>query len=150
MSAQGAEPQGPLVSRLQCLPTHCRSRCDANLMLDGYRCGHVARHILGQAVISDEVRAGHRLAAMLCNECHIAALDQALPTRRDPPAPSFESIAQRKDVNADSLEHFLKTTHQGLDDPERMENPGLADFSGESRSSVYPEVAQNSGRTRRK
>ena len=74
------------------------------------------------------------------------AWDQALAPRRDPPAPSFESIAQRKDVNADSLEHFLKTTHQGLDDPERMENPGLADFSGESRSSVYPEPAQIAGR----
>ena len=82
----------------------------------------------GQAVISDEVRAGHHLAAMLCDECHIATLDQALPPRRDPPAPSFESIAQRKDINADSLEHFLRTTHEGLDNPKGMENPNSADF----------------------
>jgi cytochrome c1 len=26
------------------------------------------------------------------------------------------------------LEHFLKTTHKGLDNPKGMENPGLADF----------------------
>ena len=67
-------------------------------------------------------------AAMLYDECHIAARDQASPPTRDPPAPSFESIAQRKDVNANSLEHFLKTTHEGLDNPKGMENPGLADF----------------------
>ena len=82
----------------------------------------------GQAAISDEVRAGHHLAAMLCDECHIAARDQALPPRRDPPAPSFDTIVQRKDVNADTLEHFLKTTHEGLDNPKGMENPGLVDF----------------------
>jgi hypothetical protein len=32
------------------------------------------------------------------------------------------------DVSAYSLEHFLKTTHEGLDNPKGMENPGLADF----------------------
>lgn len=82
----------------------------------------------GQAVSSDEVRTGHHLAVMLCDECHIAAGDQAYPPTRDPPAPSFESIAQRQDVSAVSLEHFLKTTHEGLDNPKGMENPGLADF----------------------
>ena len=76
----------------------------------------------GQAVISDEVRTGHHLASMLCDECHIAARDQAYLPTRDPPAPSFESIAQRKDVGAELLEHFLKTTHQGLDNPKGMEN----------------------------
>lgn len=82
----------------------------------------------GQAVTADEVRTGHHLAVMLCDECHIAARDQAYPPTRDPPAPSFESIAQRQDVSAESLEHFLKTTHEGLDNPKGMENPGLADF----------------------
>lgn len=82
----------------------------------------------GQAVISDEVRTGHHLASMLCHECHIAARDQAYPPTRDPPAPSFVSVAQRKEVSAESLEHFLKTTHKGMDNPKGMENPGLADF----------------------
>jgi mono/diheme cytochrome c family protein len=82
----------------------------------------------GQAVISDEVRTGHHLASMLCHECHIAARDQAYPPTRDPPAASFASIAQRKDVSAESLEHFFKTTHEGIDNPKGMENPGLADF----------------------
>ena len=87
-----------------------------------------ASSALGQAVIPDEVRTGHYLASMLCDECHIAARDQAYPPTRDPPAPSFESIAQRTDVGTESLEHFLKTTHQGLDNPKGMENPRLADF----------------------
>ena len=91
-----------------------------------------ACRVWGQAVTSDEVRTGHHLAAMLCDECHVAARDQALLPRRDPPAPSFEAIAQRKDVNADSLEHFLKTTHEGLDNPEGMENPNLADFQAKA------------------
>jgi cytochrome c1 len=65
---------------------------------------------------------------MLCYECHIAARDQAHPPTRDPPAPSFVSVAQRKEVSAESLEHFLKTTHKGMDNPKGMENPGLADF----------------------
>jgi hypothetical protein len=82
----------------------------------------------GQAVFSDDMNTGHHLASMLCDECHIAARDQSYPPTRDPPAPSFESIAQRKDVSPESLEHFLKTTHRGLDNPEGMENPGLADF----------------------
>ena len=96
---------------------------------------YIVRHFMrgylpafGQAVISDDVRTGHHLASMLCDECHIAARDQAYPPTRDPPASSFESIAQRKDVTTDSLEHFLKTTHEGLDNPKGMENPGLADF----------------------
>jgi hypothetical protein len=81
-----------------------------------------------QAVISDEVKTGHHLATMLCDECHIAARDQSYPPRRDPPAPSFESVAQRKAISAESLEHFLKTTHNGIDNPKGMDNPGLADF----------------------
>jgi hypothetical protein len=65
---------------------------------------------------------------MLCDECHIAASDQVYAPTVDPPAPSFESIAQRQDVGAESLEHFLKTTHEGLGNPKGMGNPGLADF----------------------
>jgi hypothetical protein len=83
----------------------------------------------GQAVsTNDDVRKGHHLAIMLCTECHIAAFDQGYKPTLDPPAPSFETIAQRKDVSADSLQYFLTTTHQDLDNPKGMPNPGLADF----------------------
>jgi len=65
---------------------------------------------------------------MLCNQCHVAARDQAQAPTLDPPAPSFESIAQQKDTSAESLAHFLTTTHQGLNNPKGMPNPELADF----------------------
>lgn len=76
----------------------------------------------------DDVRKGHHLATMLCATCHIAASDQSYQPTLNPPAPSFESIAQRKDVTADSLQNFLTTTHDGLDKPDGMPNPYLADF----------------------
>lgn len=79
--------------------------------------------------VSDEdLKAGHQLAAMLCGQCHLAAPDQPFPPESNPPAPSFKSIAQRKDVTAESLQHFLATTHQGLDRPKGMPQPYLADY----------------------
>ncbi|MDR3423117.1 MAG: c-type cytochrome [Xanthobacteraceae bacterium] len=76
----------------------------------------------------DDVRKGHHLATMLCTACHIAASDQSYAPTLSPPAPSFESIAQRREISADSLQKFLTTTHQGLDNPKGMPNPNLADF----------------------
>jgi len=87
----------------------------------------------GQAVsTTDDVRKGHHLAILLCTACHIAAPDQPYQPTLDPPAPSFESIAGRRDVNAESLQYFLATTHQGLDNPKGMPNPGLADFQAKA------------------
>jgi len=77
---------------------------------------------------ADDVRKGHHLANLLCTTCHIVALDQSYAPTLSPPAPSFESIARRKDVSADSLKEFLSTTHQGLDNPNGMPDPNLADF----------------------
>ena len=83
----------------------------------------------GQAVsTTDDVRKGQHLAILLCTACHITARDQPYEPTLDPPAPSFKSIAGRPDVNAESLQYFLATTHQGLDNPKGMPNPGLADF----------------------
>ena len=45
-----------------------------------------------------------------------------------PPAPPFATIAQRKDISAESLTNFLKTAHRGLDEPNGMPNPDLADY----------------------
>jgi len=77
---------------------------------------------------SDEVRAGHKLAVLVCGSCHVAAADQPNEPILRTPAASFESIAQRKDVSADWIESFLKTTHRGLDNPNGMPNPQLLDF----------------------
>jgi hypothetical protein len=83
----------------------------------------------GQAVsTTDDVPKGRHFAIMLCTACHVVAPDQPYAPTLDPPAPSFGSIARRKDFNAESLQHFLTTTHEGLDNPKGMPNPNLADF----------------------
>ena len=77
---------------------------------------------------ADDVRKGHDLAAMVCASCHVAAADQRFTPVLNPPAPSFESIAQRPDTTAESLEKFMTTTHRGLDNPGGMPNPYLMDY----------------------
>jgi len=77
---------------------------------------------------ADDVRKGHQLAIMVCAFCHVAAPDQARMPILNPPAPSFESIAQRTDISAEWLEKFISTTHRGLDNPSGMPNPSLLDY----------------------
>jgi cytochrome c2 len=85
----------------------------------------------GQKGTADDVRKGRHLATMLCTTCHVVAPDQSYEPTLSPPGPSFESIAQRKDISAELLQKFLTTTHQGLDNPGGMPNPNLADFQVE-------------------
>jgi len=80
-----------------------------------------------EASSPDDLRKGHQLATMVCAFCHVAAPDQARMPILEPPAPSFESIAQRTDISADWLEKFISTTHRGLDNPRGMPNPSLLD-----------------------
>jgi mono/diheme cytochrome c family protein len=77
---------------------------------------------------ADEVSKGHHLALMVCSICHVAAADQENTPMLHPPGPSFESIAQRKDVDAVSLENFLNTTHRNLASQKGMPNPQLMEF----------------------
>jgi cytochrome c1 len=81
-----------------------------------------------QDATAGDIRKGHDLASTVCAICHVGAPDQAHKPLMNPPAPSFESIAQRKDINADSLRKFITTTHRGLDSPVGMPNPDLMDF----------------------
>ncbi len=69
-----------------------------------------------EATSTDDVRKGHRLAIMVCAFCHVAAPDQAHMPILNPPAPSFDSTAQRTDISAEWLEKFITTTHRGLDE----------------------------------
>lgn len=80
------------------------------------------------SLTANDVAAGHHLAAVVCAVCHLAAADQSALPLLHPPAPSFASIAQRKDINADSLKTFLITTHRDLQTQKGMPNPDLADF----------------------
>jgi mono/diheme cytochrome c family protein len=81
-----------------------------------------------QADVQDDIRKGHQLAATICAICHVAAPDQAYAPIMKPPAPSFDSIAQRKDTTVDSLRLFMTTTHRGLDAPKGMPDPELMDY----------------------
>jgi mono/diheme cytochrome c family protein len=81
-----------------------------------------------EASISDDVQQGHRLANAVCGYCHVAAPDQDTAPLQHPPAPSFESIAQRDAVSADSIRKFLTTTHRGISSPGGMPSPQLLDF----------------------
>jgi cytochrome c len=89
----------------------------------------IAGSAWGQAVdTTNDVSKGRHLAIMLCTTCHVVAPDQPYAPTLSPPAPSFESIAQRAETDGDSLRKFLITTYQGLDKPKGMPNPVLADF----------------------
>jgi len=76
---------------------------------------------------SDNVRAGHRLAILVCGNCHVAAADQPNEPILRAPAPALKMIAQRKDISAAWIKSYLQTTHKGLDNPRGMPNPDLID-----------------------
>ena len=81
-----------------------------------------------EASAADDVRKGHDLAVLICAYCHLAAPDQAAMPFLKPPAPSFESIAQRKTLSVDFIRTFMATTHRDIRNPKGMPNPELADF----------------------
>jgi mono/diheme cytochrome c family protein len=87
--------------------------------------------VWGQAVSAqnaEDVQKGHDLAIGVCAICHVAAPDQPHPPIMRPPAPSFASLVQQKTFDAESLTHFLKTTHWGFANPKGMPNPDLTDY----------------------
>ena len=85
---------------------------------------------------ADTARKGHDLATVACSNCHQVAVDQRVAPVLAPPAPSFDSIAQRPDLNADVLEHFITSTRRNVDHPARrnvdhpadMPNPYLLEY----------------------
>ena len=81
-----------------------------------------------QSNTADDVSQGHHLAVEICAFCHVAALGQSAPPILHPPAPPFAVIMLRKDITAESLTDFIKKTHRGLDEPNGMPNPDLADY----------------------
>ena len=63
------------------------------------------------------------VAKVGCAICHVVAPDQPYQPVMRPLAPSFVSIIRKKTFDAESLSHFLKTTHRGLDNQQGMPNP---------------------------
>ena len=78
--------------------------------------------------VSDEVQKGHHLAAVICSNCHVAGPDQLIEPILRPPAPSFESIAQRSTTSSATIQVFLTTTHRNIANTAGMPNPELLDF----------------------
>jgi len=96
-----------------------------------------------QAVDSDDVASGHKIAIDVCANCHLAAPDQPNKPILRPPASSFDSIAQKKTVTAKWLQEFLKTTHRGLDKPEGMPNLELLDFQARQVANYIMSLRKN-------
>jgi cytochrome c1 len=80
-----------------------------------------------EANVPDDVREGHRVAILVCSNCHVASRDQQFEPILRPPAPSFESLAQRDNVTSESVQTFLTTTHRSISNPTAMPNPQLID-----------------------
>ena len=89
----------------------------------------IARPASAQMVnSSDTARRGHDLATVACSNCHQVAIDQHGAPLLAPPAASFHSIAQRPDINANVLEHFINSTRRNADHPTGMPNPYLMEY----------------------
>jgi mono/diheme cytochrome c family protein len=76
----------------------------------------------------DDVQNGHRLANLICSNCHVASSDQPFRPILQPSAPSFDSIAQRSTVDSEFISTFLTTTHRDISSPNGMPNPQLLDY----------------------
>jgi len=64
-----------------------------------------------QPAISGAAPEGHRLALSKCDVCHLVARDQQPPPLIANWAPSFHDVADRPDMNAQTLEGFLTHDH---------------------------------------
>lgn len=98
----------------------------AGSLLLGVAAPAIAQNLPGPA---DPVE-GHRLALTLCSACHVVAADQEDLPLRDPAAPPFQSIANKPGVTAESLRHFMLTTHKTMSSKPTYTMPSqdLADY----------------------
>jgi cytochrome c1 len=74
---------------------------------------------------TDDVSAGRALSLRLCTPCHVVLPDQETAPILDPPAPSFRSIANQRDLTPDKLNRFLAETHSSMRNLRSMPNPQL-------------------------
>jgi len=71
---------------------------------------------------------GEKIAQQICSACHVVAKDQEFSPILDPPAPSFQEIANRPGTNAATIRRFVATTHWDTKTlPMRMPSPMLLD-----------------------
>ena len=89
--------------------------------------GLLSHHAQAQTgVPKAELARGEHVARLICSTCHVVAKDQEFPPMINQPVPSFADIANRPGVSAESLQHFITTTHWDPDKiPMTMPNPML-------------------------
>jgi len=88
-------------------------------LIGGVVFGLLGARAQAQAVAdAAELARGDHIARLVCATCHVVAKDQEYPPLLSKPAPSFFDIANRPGVSAESLEHFITTTH--WDNPEKL------------------------------
>ena len=80
-----------------------------------------------QTSTPDKTLEGKQLALLICGKCHIVSRDQFIEPILHPPATSFETIAQRNTMTADSIRIFLTTTHRDISNPKGMPRLQLID-----------------------
>jgi mono/diheme cytochrome c family protein len=103
-------------------------RAVAGLLL----CGLLTPQAQAQAVAQDpELARGEHIARFVCATCHVVARNQEFPPLLSKPAASFFDIANRPGVTAESLQHFVTTTHW---DPDKLEMTMPALFPSEEQS----------------
>jgi mono/diheme cytochrome c family protein len=80
------------------------------------------------AADDNAVASGRQLALEVCSVCHVVAPDQPFAPRLDQHTPSFEEIANRPEVSAKFISHFIRTTHWDESTiPMTMPDPMLSD-----------------------
>jgi Ca2+-binding EF-hand superfamily protein/mono/diheme cytochrome c family protein len=102
-----------------------------------------------EIAVPENVQPGRRLADLVCSNCHVVASNQSFSPILQPPAPSFDTLAQRSSMNADWLRRFLTTTHRDTSNSAGMPNPELIDSQIEQ-VTAYLLSLRNQPRTQRK
>jgi hypothetical protein len=74
---------------------------------------------------ANDVQEGHRLANIICSNCHKVSQDQSFQPILRPPAPPFDEIAQRDGMTIELVRTHLATTHRDVDNSTGMPNPQL-------------------------
>jgi len=98
-------------------------------------CGALSPRTQAQAgADAAELAHGEHIARLVCATCHVVARDQEYPPLLSKPAPSFFDIANRPGVSAESLEHFITTTHWDNPDKLAMTMPDLRATPEQSRA----------------
>ena len=70
--------------------------------------------------------SGHDFAVQVCGNCH--SVEKGKTPLLKPPAPSFASLLQRREIDEAWLRSFLATPHGNLGRAHKMPNPQLAEF----------------------